>query len=47
MNRIDELVIFNPLEKSDIARIVRLQLKEVFVRVRERGINIDIAEDAV
>lgn len=47
LNRIDELVIFNPLEKSDIARIVRLQLKEVFVRVRERGINIDIAEDAV
>jgi ATP-dependent Clp protease ATP-binding subunit ClpC len=47
LNRIDELVIFNPLEKEDIARIVRLQLIEVFDRVRDRGIKIDIAEDAV
>ena len=47
LNRIDELVIFNPLEKEDIAKIVRLQLKEVFERVRERGIKIEIAEDAV
>ena len=47
LNRIDELVIFNPLEKEDIAKIVRLQLKEVFARVRERGIKIEIAEDAV
>ena len=47
LNRIDELVIFNPLEKADIAKIVRLQLKEVFQRVRERGIQIEIAEDAI
>ncbi|MDF1799731.1 MAG: ATP-dependent Clp protease ATP-binding subunit [Planctomycetota bacterium] len=47
LNRIDELVIFNPLEKEDIAKIVRLQLIEVFDRVRDRGIKIDIAEDAV
>ena len=47
LNRIDELVIFNSLEKADIARIVRLQLKEVFQRVRERGIQIEIAEDAI
>ena len=47
LNRVDELVIFNPLEKDDIARIVRLQLIEVFDRVRDRGIQIDIAEDAV
>ena len=47
LNRIDELVIFNPLEKPDIARIVRLQLAEVFDRVRARGITIEIAEDAI
>ncbi|MDG1499403.1 MAG: ATP-dependent Clp protease ATP-binding subunit [Planctomycetota bacterium] len=47
LNRIDELVIFNPLEKDDIARIVRLQLAEVFDRVRARGITIEIAEDAI
>ncbi|MFT5081374.1 MAG: ATP-dependent Clp protease ATP-binding subunit ClpC [Planctomycetota bacterium] len=47
LNRIDELVIFNPLEKPDIARIVRLQLAEVFERVRARGITIEIAEDAI
>ena len=40
-------VIFNPLQKDDIARIVRLQLIEVFDRVRDRGIQIEIAEDAV
>jgi len=47
LNRIDELVIFNPLEKTDIAKIVRLQLQEVFNRVRDRGLKIEIAEDAI
>jgi ATP-dependent Clp protease ATP-binding subunit ClpC len=47
LNRIDELVIFNPLEKDHIAKIVRLQLIEVFDRVRDRGITIEIAEDGI
>jgi ATP-dependent Clp protease ATP-binding subunit ClpC len=47
LNRVDELVIFNPLEKKDIAKIVRLQLVEVFNRVRDRGITIEIAEDGI
>ena len=46
LNRIDDVVIFHRLSKADIARIVELQVNQLVGRVRERGIEIELTEDA-
>jgi ATP-dependent Clp protease ATP-binding subunit ClpB len=46
LNRIDDTVIFHRLSKEDIGRIVGLQVDQLVGRVRERGIEIELSEDA-
>ncbi len=47
LNRVDELIIFNPLSKENIKDIVKLQLQELTLRLRERGIQIEITKKAM
>ncbi|MDP3956813.1 MAG: AAA family ATPase, partial [bacterium] len=42
LNRIDEIVIFNPLRPSDIEAIVELQLELVEKRLNEKNIKLSI-----
>ena len=46
LNRIDDTVIFHRLSKADIGRIVELQVSQLVGRVRERGIEIELTDDA-
>ncbi|HEY6730141.1 MAG TPA: ATP-dependent chaperone ClpB [Solirubrobacterales bacterium] len=46
LNRIDDTVIFHRLSKEDIGRIVELQVDQLVSRVRERGIEIELTDDA-
>jgi ATP-dependent Clp protease ATP-binding subunit ClpB len=46
LNRIDDTVIFHRLSKEDIGRIVELQVEQLIGRVRERGIEIELSDDA-
>jgi ATP-dependent Clp protease ATP-binding subunit ClpB len=46
INRIDEIVIFNPLGKEQLARIVGLLLKNVEKLLAERQITLEIAPAA-
>ena len=46
LNRIDDTVIFHRLSKADIGRIVELQVDQLVGRVRERGIEVELSEDA-
>jgi len=46
LNRIDDTVIFHRLSKQDIGRIVELQVNQLVGRVRERGIEIELTDDA-
>jgi ATP-dependent Clp protease ATP-binding subunit ClpB len=46
LNRIDDTVIFHRLSKQDIGRIVELQVEQLVGRVRERGIEVELDEDA-
>ena len=47
LNRIDELVIFNPLTHEDLKRIVHIQLEGVEQRLAERGITLELDESAI
>lgn len=46
INRLDEIVVFNPLEFEDIVRIVDIQIVEVEDRLEEIGITATLTEAA-
>jgi ATP-dependent Clp protease ATP-binding subunit ClpB len=46
LNRIDDTVIFHRLTREDLSRIVDLQVDHLAVRVREKGIEIELTDDA-
>jgi ATP-dependent Clp protease ATP-binding subunit ClpB len=46
LNRIDDTVIFHRLSKADIGRIVELQVSQLVGRVRERGIEVGLSDEA-
>ena len=46
LNRLDETVIFHRLSREDIGRIVELQVDHLASRVAERGVEIELTDDA-
>jgi ATP-dependent Clp protease ATP-binding subunit ClpB len=46
LNRIDEIVEFEPLSKEQIGEIVELQLRRVEARLAERGLRLELTEAA-
>ena len=47
INRIDEIIMFRPLSKTDIRKIVEIQFKLVQKRLLESGVKLDISEAAM
>ncbi|WP_294194058.1 ATP-dependent Clp protease ATP-binding subunit, partial [uncultured Cloacibacillus sp.] len=46
LNRIDEILVFDPLGKEELLRIVDIMLGEVEQRARENGVEIEADESA-
>ncbi|MEW5805312.1 MAG: AAA family ATPase [Patescibacteria group bacterium] len=46
LNRIDELVVFNSLTEEDILKIVDLQLERINLRLKPKGIKLDVLKSA-
>jgi ATP-dependent Clp protease ATP-binding subunit ClpB len=46
LNRIDEIVLFKPLLLSEIKRIVDLLLEDVRERLSDRGVALEVSDDA-
>jgi ATP-dependent Clp protease ATP-binding subunit ClpB len=46
VNRLDDIVEFAPLTRSEIGSIVDLQVALVLKRVAERGIAVELSDDA-
>ena len=47
LNRIDDVVIFNSLEKEDLAKIIKLELTSLQERVKELGYTLTLSKKAV
>lgn len=47
INRIDEIVFFNPLGKDVMAGIVKIQLSRLEKRLAERRITLDVSDKAI
>ena len=46
LNRLDDIVMFDSLDREQLGRIVSLQIQEVAARLRDRRISLDVSEDA-
>ncbi|MDC0579437.1 ATP-dependent Clp protease ATP-binding subunit [Bacteroidia bacterium] len=46
LNRIDDVIVFNSLEKEHIQQILELSLQELIERIKQIGFNIKLNEDA-
>ncbi|NMC40636.1 MAG: AAA domain-containing protein, partial [Bacteroidales bacterium] len=46
LNRIDDIVMFNPLEKKDIDKIIDIELKGLYERVKALGYELKISDAA-
>ena len=47
LNRVDELIVFNPLTHADLSKIVHLQLSDVQKRLVEKGVRLDLDQPAI
>ena len=47
LNRIDDIIMFTPLTRTDIKEIVGLQLKGVSKMLAKQNITIDATEEAI
>ncbi|MDA1149050.1 MAG: ATP-dependent Clp protease ATP-binding subunit, partial [Bacteroidetes bacterium] len=46
LNRIDDVIVFNALEKEDIFKIIDIELKKVLRRIEDLGYQIELSEKA-
>ena len=46
LNRIDDVVMFNALEKEDIDKIIDIELEKLFNRIKDLGYNLKLSKKA-
>jgi len=46
INRIDDIIIFNSLEKTDIGKIIDIEFADLYERVKENGYTIEVTKSA-
>jgi ATP-dependent Clp protease ATP-binding subunit ClpC len=46
LNRIDDVIVFNPLEKEHIDLIIEIELKKLYARIAELGYTLTLSDTA-
>ena len=46
LNRIDDVIVFNPLEKEHIDLIIEIELKKLFARIKDLGYTLNLSDKA-
>ncbi len=47
LNRLDEIVVFEPLSHEQLLKVARMQMKDVAVRLAERGVALAVTDAAL
>jgi ATP-dependent Clp protease ATP-binding subunit ClpB len=47
INRLDDIVVFHPLDKSQIREIAKIQLRGLDKRLAERGLRLELSDQAL
>lgn len=46
LNRVDEQIVFNALDKDNIYKIIEIELADLYKRIRQAGFTVDISKKA-
>ena len=46
LNRIDDIIVFKPLNKEDLGRIIDIELLPLYERLAQRGIHLEVSNKA-
>ncbi|UAB80665.1 ATP-dependent Clp protease ATP-binding subunit [Marixanthomonas sp. SCSIO 43207] len=46
LNRVDDVMVFNALEREDIHKIIDIELEKLFVRIKDIGYNLTLTDKA-
>jgi len=46
LNRIDDVIVFNPLEREDIHKIIDIELNKLYARIRDIGYELKLSDKA-
>ena len=44
LNRLDEIIVFRQLSKNEVKEIAEIMLQEVFARLQDKGIKLDVTD---
>ncbi|MDC3095333.1 ATP-dependent Clp protease ATP-binding subunit [Prochlorococcus sp. AH-716-M06] len=44
LNRLDEIIVFRQLTKNEVKEIAEIMLQEVFARLQDKGINLNVTD---
>jgi len=47
LNRIDEIIMFEPLSQTDIREILRMQMRDLQEKLSENGVTVEFTEGFV
>ena len=47
LNRIDEIIVFHPLNRGEVKQIVRLQVEGVQRMLKENGLTLEVSDEAI
>jgi ATP-dependent Clp protease ATP-binding subunit ClpC len=46
LNRLDEIIVFQSLDKLDLRKIIDIEVRHVTTRLAQQGLQVDLAEEA-
>ncbi|MCL4118392.1 UNVERIFIED_CONTAM: hypothetical protein GTU68_018365 [Idotea baltica] len=46
LNRIDDVIVFNSLEREDIHKIIDIELRKLFARIKDIGYDLNLTDEA-
>lgn len=46
LNRVDDVMVFNPLEREHIHKIIDIELDKLYFRIKDLGYNLTLTEEA-
>jgi len=47
LNRLDDVIVFKPLTKDDLKKVVEIEMERVIARIKERGLTVVLEPDAI
>mgnify|MGYP001205241491 CR=1 FL=1 len=47
LNRIDDVIVFNALEKNDIHKIIHIEIDKLYKRVKDLGYDLELTDEAL